>query len=758
MQNTLTGIMAALMVVIAILYIKMGKVHRNEMTKRLRVTALVCELIFISEAAIINLKDRRDTYLVFTMYYILVAWFVFFVYRFCISYAGYAKKKFYKSVFFWVTIAESIWFISEFYDEGLFTIMHTKWFERDVWVARSLERFDVHIAISCVVLFFSMSALILATVKSANIYKPRYFGVLVTLIVAVVIYMVSQAREMPLFISVFSTALCEIFVIYLAVYYAPKKLKQRALMFAAKQFNDGLVLYDEEKKLQFVTEEFCNSLGIGDIQVLYDEESFWGDYLKDAVSGDMWNGMVKAIERDGRKIYYETETKSFVDNGIEIGTVYWITDVTDSVENYEKVAHRANYDELTGLYNEVHFHEECRKLLDEWPEKEFIMICSHAEKFKLFRDIFGRERAKDYLVETAKYLKKHLVKILHCVYGRIDESSFCIMMDKEEYKESDLLEAVDAVAEKFHTNNYTMSINLGICEITDRSLRMTAICNRASMACDAAKGDYHRRVVWFDENVQKKSMMQEKYNAELTKAIEEGQIRIFLQPQMDKDGNILGAEALARWIHPEDGLVSPANFIPYFEKNGRITELDMCIWRQACKKLGEWKKAGRTDIYISVNISAKDLYALSIYDEFTNLVKEYDISPKNLKLEITESSVVNDITRHINLINELQEAGFEVEMDDFGSAYSSFNMLKDVCVDVLKIDMKFLGETKNIERSRTILKSIVTLSRELCMKTVAEGVETKEQLDFLTSSGCDIYQGYYFAKPMSVDDFEEAYL
>ncbi|MDE7251040.1 MAG: EAL domain-containing protein, partial [Lachnospiraceae bacterium] len=190
----------------------------------------------------------------------------------------------------------------------------------------------------------------------------------------------------------------------------------------------------------------------------------------------------------------------------------------------------------------------------------------------------------------------------------------------------------------------------------------------------------------------------------------------------------------------------------------RITELDICIWRQACAKLKEWKEKGRDDLHISVNISAKDLYALDIYEYYVSLVKEYGIDAGNLKLEITESAIINDLNQHVRLVKRLQEAGFEVEMDDFGSAYSSFNMLKNVCMDVLKIDMKFLGDTDNEERSHAILRSIVDLAGELHMKTVAEGVETEEQLEFLKGVGCDIYQGYYFSKPMSVADFEEKYL
>ena len=332
------------------------------------------------------------------------------------------------------------------------------------------------------------------------------------------------------------------------------------------------------------------------------------------------------------------------------------------------------------------------------------------------------------------------------------------MMPKEAFDPQQLLDAIDEVAKAYSTNNFNLLIKAGVYEITEPSQDMLAICNKASMACDTIKGDYGSRILWFDESIQKESMLRERYNAELSKAIEHGEIQIYLQPQVDNEGKVIGAEALARWVHREDGLIPPVHFIPFFEMNGRITELDICIWRQACAKLKEWKEKGRDDLHISVNISAKDLYALDIYEYYVSLVKEYGIDAGNLKLEITESAIINDLKQHARLVERLQEAGFEVEMDDFGSAYSSFNILKDICVDVLKIDMKFLGNTENEERSHAILKSIVDLAGELRMKTIAEGVETEEQLEFLKGVGCDIYQGYYFSKPMSVADFEAKYL
>jgi EAL domain-containing protein (putative c-di-GMP-specific phosphodiesterase class I) len=187
-------------------------------------------------------------------------------------------------------------------------------------------------------------------------------------------------------------------------------------------------------------------------------------------------------------------------------------------------------------------------------------------------------------------------------------------------------------------------------------------------------------------------------------------------------------------------------------------KLDLHVWNLAAQKLKEWKERGYEDRYISVNISPKDFFFVDIFKEFSSLVHTYGISPKNLKLEITESAIIADLPKQLALIKKLRAAGFDVEMDDFGSGYSSLNMLKDISVDVLKIDMEFLRESESRERSRTILRTIVALSKELGMPVITEGVETGDSVEYLKEIGCDMFQGYYFAKPMTVSEYEEKYI
>jgi EAL domain-containing protein (putative c-di-GMP-specific phosphodiesterase class I) len=232
---------------------------------------------------------------------------------------------------------------------------------------------------------------------------------------------------------------------------------------------------------------------------------------------------------------------------------------------------------------------------------------------------------------------------------------------------------------------------------------------------------------------------------------------MFLQPQVRADGEITSAEALVRWRHPERGMIPPGEFIPVFEETGLIYRLDQRIWELAAQKLRVWKDTGHGDIKISVNISARDFYYLDIYKSFTELVEKYAIDPHMLNVEITETAIMMNLDKQLGLLERLQKYGFHVEIDDFGSGYSSLNMLKNIHADVLKIDMGFLRETQNYQRTKIILNMIINLAKQLHMTVITEGVETEKQLAFLTRAGCDIFQGYYFSKPIPVGEFEDKY-
>lgn len=314
------------------------------------------------------------------------------------------------------------------------------------------------------------------------------------------------------------------------------------------------------------------------------------------------------------------------------------------------------------------------------------------------------------------------------------------------------------IGEFSSSSSYRIHIHIGVYDITDKNMDPSVMCDRAFMAIKTIKSSVTDIIAYYGEEIRLSSLSEQRITSEFDAALEGGQFCFYLQPQVSVQGKVLGGEALVRWIHPEQGMIPPNLFIGVLEQTGLIYRLDLHTWEAACRKLREWKDRGLTDYHISVNISPKDFYFMDIYKTFTGLAEKYELNPRNLKLEITETAIMNDFNKQMMLIQRLREYGFQVEMDDFGSGYSSLNMLKDMIVDTLKVDMGFLRHTDQQERSRTILKMIITLSKQLGMEVVTEGVETKEYVDFLTDIGCDIFQGYYFAKPMPVGEFEDRYL
>lgn len=433
------------------------------------------------------------------------------------------------------------------------------------------------------------------------------------------------------------------------------------------------------------------------------------------------------------------------------------TEQTGDAGRQSRVEHfRARHDSLTGAYNKEYFCDAARKLLDDNPDREYFILLSDVRNFKMINELFGRETGDRVLIRISELLAEHARP--EAVYARYTDDRFAVIAEWEGFDPDLLTKRIHDDTYLTGDLTYPVVIHTGIYKITERDLPVTAMVDRAQMALNGIKNEYNTRIAYYDEKLRDDIVWEQKITGELDEAIAEGQIRPFLQPQMNADGCMEGAEVLVRWLHPTEGLLPPGRFLPFFEKNGMIAEVDACIWEQACRILAKWKREGRTSLYLSINISPKDFFYMDVYQTITDLVKKYDIDIRNLHLEITETVMLTEMEQRLALIQRLQSDGFKVEMDDFGSGYSSLNMLKDIPVDVLKIDMVFLRKTQYVDKAKEILRSIIEMSYRLGIGAITEGVETREQLDMLTEMGCRMFQGYYFSKPIPLDEFEEKYL
>lgn len=421
---------------------------------------------------------------------------------------------------------------------------------------------------------------------------------------------------------------------------------------------------------------------------------------------------------------------------------------------YAKLEYRLNYDSLTKAYNRYGFYKNAQKLIKEHTDTEYCLILSDIKSFKLINEIYGENIADKILIDEVNIIRQKMKG--NSVLGRLNGDIIAMVIPKEYLSEKEFSDMIKLLSDRYSNKNFRLHIYLGVYYIKDVNETIRQMVDKVSLVIMKSKGNMSNYILYYDENSYRNDIFKQQLIGEFETALNENQFCMYLQPQTDKDGNMLGAEALIRWNHPNMGLIMPGAFIECFEDAGLIYRLDNYIWEEAAKQLKIWKDSGY-NYYISVNISAKDFYHIDVYQTFKNLVSKYGIDTDKLHIEITETALSEDKQAAHKTIERLHDEGFIIEIDDFGSGYSSFNFLKDVCADVIKIDRVFLKKSSHEERGEQILRSIISLSHDIGMDVITEGVENVDQLSMLAKMNCDWFQGYYFSKPIAVGDFEEKY-
>lgn len=417
------------------------------------------------------------------------------------------------------------------------------------------------------------------------------------------------------------------------------------------------------------------------------------------------------------------------------------------------VDYLATYDELTGIYNKQAFYAKTKEMLLDNPDKNFDLLRINIERFKVLNDLFGESTGDKLLRYIGKFLKE--INLPLCVSGRLYADNFVVCYEAGKGDSRRMINTLQMVADSFAINNRTI-LSFGLYRIDDKTLPVSVMCDRANMALWKAKGNFKNPYCEYDEKMRQQVLKEQKIINAMEMAIQNKEFTLYLQPKYDiEKGAIIGAEALVRWISLENGFISPGDFIPVFENNGFVYEVDKFIWEESCRYLRKWLDEGREVHPISVNVSRIDLYDPKLVQHLVNLREKYQLPSQYLELEITESAYTEDPEQIITITRQLREAGFVILMDDFGTGYSSLNMLKDIQIDVLKLDMGFLKSSDYSAKGGNILTAILKMAESLKMQTIAEGVETKEQVEFLKGIGCKYVQGFYYSKPLPVGEFEK---
>ena len=417
-------------------------------------------------------------------------------------------------------------------------------------------------------------------------------------------------------------------------------------------------------------------------------------------------------------------------------------------KEYELLQKKVQLDEVTGLYNRSYFYEMARELIKETDE-EMCIITMDISNFKIVNELYGMNVGDRLLKEIGEQVQQ-LDKNHHMIPSRFMADHYYMCMPKSEFDKMEF-------PKSFRTFLEDMDIRVvyGVFLVEDhKEMPINVMCDRAFLAAHDKNYKYVEYIHFYNDRERQQQLKEQEIENEMEKALSERQFYIVVQPKYDPNtGQIVGGETLVRWQHPKKGIISPGVFIKVFERDGFIIQLDYFVWEETCRLQAAMKQKGIQTVPISINVSRAHFYGSELQRKLRELIQKYNLETKDIELEITESICGEDSENIYEIIRELQNDGFKIAMDDFGSGYSSLNMLKEMPLDIIKMDLKFLDGEEN--KSRLILKALIDMAQTMELKVVVEGVEIIEQVEFLKQFEDCYVQGYYFSRPVVTDAFEE---
>ena len=412
-------------------------------------------------------------------------------------------------------------------------------------------------------------------------------------------------------------------------------------------------------------------------------------------------------------------------------------------------------DKLTGLLNVDGFDTKAKNLLESAPLHEaYFLLNINVNDFKHFNVLYGPEKGDHLLVKVARFLAETCQKDELC--ARIHADNFmCLLHGKSAKNIAERLNVDHAGIWPGRIVSRTYLFRHGVYEIQDRNLSIRQMRHFAAFASMSVQNNAKCNYAIFDEALSEQYHLENTILENFERAISEREFEVYYQPKVDtKTGCIVSCEALVRWNTRKDGLLTPDRFISLFEANGLITVLDFYVFDRVCAALSSFIYYNK-GVPIAVNFSSAHLLEADFVQRLLAILQKYSLSPAWLEIEITETAFFENMDTMIAMIQELHEAGFSIAMDDFGSGFSSLNFLRSLPIDVMKIDKLFFKNFDEDQHGRLLLQDILSMAGHLGLKTVAEGIETKAQAEFLKEHKCDMIQGYYFYRPMPEEELHE---
>lgn len=703
--------------------------------------------------------DLTMAKLFYSLYFVGVNGIVIYLIRFILIYTKtQVHTKLFRYFFWSLALLDAASMLTNNVTDHMFVLERAVYRGEEYWRPHFTAFHYTHVTFCYIAAIFAIAVLINRLIRSPKPYKKMYFSILVVFWVILIVNLVCYITVPPVDVPSAFYALLAIAFCFLLVYASPKGLVEGILANVVEDIDNGIVCFDFSGNCIYANAKAKTLLEVEDDKVSDIKDEYYvkwiRNHLPDSVDYEYWD---REYPVDGESHHFHIEFQRLKGTGNStIGYFYKLTDKTAEMKAFQEGQYLATHDRLTGLYTKDYFFQKAEEIIKRSPEEERYMVCAHIKNFQVLNDLFGEEMGDKILVAQAALLKYSNME--DCIQGRISGDKFAMLITKENFNAEMTVKNLGRLHYMIDGRNYKLSVAMGVYNIIDPEEDPQEMFEKASMAVETQDNDYQKTVVYYDNNLIQQIMQEKEMADEFEDAIKNNQFRMFLQPQTDANGNMVGAEALARWQHPQRGLIFPVEFLAVVEKTRLISLLDEYMWKLAAEKLHQWKEQGYTEATISVNVSAKDFYYIDIYETLVDIVKKYEIDPSKMNLEIAEIELLSDTGPQIRELNRLQEFGFSIQIDDFGKGYSSLNLLQTIQASILKVDIRLLEDIPDEAKMKKILNAIFTMGRALDMKVITESVETEEQVEMLKELGCEMFQGYYFSRPIPVEEFEEKYL
>lgn len=691
--------------------------------------------------------------ILFCVYKVCAIWTYYMTFSFNHAFTNTTKKLgFIKEFYFILCFIDSVLLLANARVNVIFDLIPARtkagFF---YWGIEYTSKFGFHKLVCAILSFSSLALLISSIVKAPSYNKVKYVTILTSESLILIANYVFNSLNLPLNISLLMLAASSIFI----ANYVNKDFSAPVLIgplsAITESINDIIFCYDSSENLIYANSAAKNVFKKSNDNLENFAKEFRQNFLKNRPSE------LSLKLENGEERYYITEYKDFFISNSNIGSYLRLQDKTKETLESRRKNYIATHDLLTGLFNRSGFFKKMQEALYQNTYKNPILICTNIKDFKLINTIYS-EQVGDSVLQNQTEVMKRLPGHRKSIIGRIADDKFAILMEKQDFDKDIFEEVFNEVSCIIEKTLYNIQIVAGIYEIYDKKDTIQSIYDKAKISLDAIKDSDNQIFSFYNPSMMEKMLKEKDIVNDFEKSLNEKQFSIQLQPVIDNDGNVLGAESVVRWNNPKYENLTPSSFLDVLERTSLIYKLDVYVWELVAKKLHEWKERGFSDRFISVNVSSKDKFFIDIIKTFSELIKKYDISPQNFKVEIRETAMLENPEKTIEIFSQLKKLGIKVYIDNFGTGFSSLNVLKDFIADGIKMDTSFLSESKVSGKNKIILQTMISMSSNLGMEFIAKGVESENQMLALSKMDCKLFQGFYFSKPLPVKTYEAKYL